>query len=149
MASNLRLFEAVPGAPFCCCMASSHSIRRRGSAGCWAVMREIIAPSHPGFGRSPRPKDFESVYDLVNLCSAVLDALPHEKITVLGFSFGGWLAAEMAVRSCHKIDRLILVDPVGIKVSDRETPGYLGRLQHSPGRSEAAHLARSGQRAGL
>ena len=25
---------------------------------------EILAPSHPGFGHSPRPADFETVYDL-------------------------------------------------------------------------------------
>jgi pimeloyl-ACP methyl ester carboxylesterase len=83
---------------------------------------EVIAPSHPGFGRSERPKDFESVYDVVNLYAAFLDALPHDKVTLMGFSFGGWLAAELAVRTCHKIDRLVLVDTVGIKISDRETP---------------------------
>src|ERR1700712_751832 len=83
---------------------------------------EVIAPSHPGFGRSARPKDFESVYDLVNLYAAFLDALPFDKVTLMGFSFGGWLACELAVRSCHNIERLILVDTVGIKISDRETP---------------------------
>lgn len=83
---------------------------------------EVIAPSHPGFGRSERPKDFESVYDVVNLYAAFLDALPYDKVTLMGFSFGGWLAAELAVRTCHNIDRLVLVDCVGIKISDRETP---------------------------
>lgn len=83
---------------------------------------EIIAPSHPGFGRSARPRDFESIYDLTHLYAAFLDALPFDKVTLLGFSFGGWLAAELAVMSCHKIERLVLVDSVGIKVSDRETP---------------------------
>jgi pimeloyl-ACP methyl ester carboxylesterase len=28
---------------------------------------EVIAPSHPGFGRSARPKDFETIFDVVNL----------------------------------------------------------------------------------
>src|SRR5471032_357431 len=83
---------------------------------------EIIAPSHPGFGRSARPKDFESVYDLVNLYTALLDALPYDKVTLMGLSFGGWLATELAVRSHHKIERLVLVDSVGIKIGDRETP---------------------------
>lgn len=82
----------------------------------------VVAPSHPGFGRSARPEDFESVYDLVNLYAALLDALPYDKVTVMGLSFGGWLAAELAVRSCHRIERLVLADSVGIKVSDRETP---------------------------
>ena len=83
---------------------------------------ELIAPSHPGFGRSVRPKDFETVYDLANLYAAVLDALPFDRVTLMGLSFGGWLAAELAVRSCHRIERLVLVDTVGIKISDRETP---------------------------
>jgi pimeloyl-ACP methyl ester carboxylesterase len=83
---------------------------------------EVIAPSHPGFGRSARPKDFETVYDLVKLYAALLDALPFEKVTLVGFSFGGWLAAELAAHSCQKIVRLVLVDTVGIKISDRETP---------------------------
>jgi pimeloyl-ACP methyl ester carboxylesterase len=82
---------------------------------------QIIAPSHPGFGRSVRPKDFETIYDVVNLYAAFLDALPFDRVTLIGFSFGGWLAAELAVRSCHRIERLALVDTVGIKISDRET----------------------------
>jgi pimeloyl-ACP methyl ester carboxylesterase len=28
---------------------------------------EVIAPSSPGFGHSPRPRDFDTVYDLVHL----------------------------------------------------------------------------------
>jgi pimeloyl-ACP methyl ester carboxylesterase len=83
---------------------------------------EVIAPSLPGFGRSARPKDFESVYDMLNVITSLLEALPYEKLTLIGSSFGGWLAAELAVRSYRKIERLVLVDAVGIKISDRETP---------------------------
>src|SRR5262245_63754866 len=49
---------------------------------------EIIAPSHPGFGHSARPADFDTVYDLVHLYLDVLDALPHERVTLVGLSFG-------------------------------------------------------------
>ena len=38
---------------------------------------EIIAPSHPGFGNSPRPADFDTVYDLVHLYLDLLESLPH------------------------------------------------------------------------
>jgi pimeloyl-ACP methyl ester carboxylesterase len=82
---------------------------------------EIVAPSYPGFGHSPRPADFETVYDLVHLGLAVIDALGHETITLVGLSFGGWLAAEIAVKCSHRLDRLVLVDALGIKISDRET----------------------------
>jgi pimeloyl-ACP methyl ester carboxylesterase len=93
---------------------------------------EILAPSAPGFGNSPRPKDFDTIYDLVHLYLAALATLPGDKITVLGFSFGGWLAAEIAAACAHRIDRLILVDPVGIKISDRETPDILDIFNRSP-----------------
>jgi pimeloyl-ACP methyl ester carboxylesterase len=93
---------------------------------------EIIAPSHPGFGRSARPADFETVYDLVHFYLDVLDALPHEKITLMGLSFGGWLAAEIAVTCSHRLDGLVLVDAFGIKVGDRETPDILDVFNTSP-----------------
>ena len=93
---------------------------------------EVIAPSSPGFGNTPRPKDFDTVYDLVHLYLAALDALPGDKITLLGFSFGGWLAAEVAVACSHRLEKLILVDPLGIKVSDRETPDILDIFNRSP-----------------
>jgi pimeloyl-ACP methyl ester carboxylesterase len=80
----------------------------------------IIAPSHPGFGHSPRPADFDTMYDLVRLYLSVLDALPDERVIMIGFSFGGWIAAEVAVCGHRKLDRLVLVDPVGIKRGGRE-----------------------------
>jgi pimeloyl-ACP methyl ester carboxylesterase len=93
---------------------------------------EIVAPSGPGFGNSPRPKDFDTVYDLVHLYLEVLETLPGDKVTLVGFSFGGWLAAEVAVACSHRLDKLVLVDPVGIKISDRETPDILDIFNRSP-----------------
>lgn len=82
---------------------------------------EIIAPSSPGFGNTKRPADLDTIYDLVHLYLALIEELPFERITLIGLSFGGWLAAEIAVACSHKLDRLILADPVGIKLGDRET----------------------------
>ncbi len=93
---------------------------------------EVIAPSGPGFGHSPRPKDFDTVYDLVHLYLEMLDTLPGDKATLIGFSFGGWLAAEAAAACSDRLDKLILVDPVGIKISDRETPDILDVFEKSP-----------------
>ncbi len=93
---------------------------------------EVIAPSHPGFGHSERPADFETVYDLVRLYLDVLEALPYQKVTLVGLSFGGWLAAEIAVTCGHRLDRLVLVDALGIKISDRETADILDVFNTSP-----------------
>jgi len=84
-----------------------------------------FAPSLPGFGASQRPKDFDTIYDLVRHTLDLIDAVPGDKVTMIGFSFGGWLAAEAAVTRPAKLDRLILVDPVGIRISDRETRDIL------------------------
>jgi pimeloyl-ACP methyl ester carboxylesterase len=93
---------------------------------------EIIAPSHPGFGHSPRPADFDTIYDLVHLYLDLLETLPHEAVTLMGFSFGGWLAAEIAAASCHRLTRLILVDPLGIKLGDRESRDILDLFNTAP-----------------
>lgn len=81
---------------------------------------EVTAPSHPGFGNSARPADFDTMYDLVHLYLAVLDAISADKVTMVGFSFGGWIAAEVAACAPAKLDRLVLVDPVGVKLGGRE-----------------------------
>jgi pimeloyl-ACP methyl ester carboxylesterase len=81
---------------------------------------EIIAPSHPGFGGSPLPTDFDTMYDLVNLYLSILDSIPSDDVTVIGFSFGGWIAAELAVANPKRLGRLVLIDSVGIKLGGRE-----------------------------
>jgi pimeloyl-ACP methyl ester carboxylesterase len=92
----------------------------------------VLAPSHPGFGASARPDDFETVYDLVHLYRELIDALPDDKVTLVGASFGGWLAAEIAASCPHRLDRLVLIDALGIKLGDRETPDILDVFNTHP-----------------
>ena len=82
---------------------------------------EVIVPSHPGFDLSPLPDWCNSVDDVAHLYLNWLKRTHRENVTVVGLQFGGWVAAEMAVRSSERIARLVLVDAVGIKVSDRES----------------------------
>jgi pimeloyl-ACP methyl ester carboxylesterase len=93
-----------------------------------------IAPALPGFGASKRPRDFDTIYDLVRHTLDLIDSVPHDKVTLIGFSFGGWLAAEAAVTRPAKLDRLILVDAVGIRISDRETRDILDIFNVHPDR---------------
>jgi pimeloyl-ACP methyl ester carboxylesterase len=92
----------------------------------------VLAPSHPGFGASFRAADFETVYDLVHLYRELIDGLPDEKITLVGSSFGAWLAAEIAVSCQHRLDRLVLVDALGLKLGDRETQDILDIFNTDP-----------------
>lgn len=78
----------------------------------------LLAPSHPGFGRSELPRSFTTVDDLAYFYLDLLDALDLRDTIVVGVSLGGWIAAEMAVKSTERIAKLVLADAVGIRVSD-------------------------------
>src|SRR5947207_734269 len=66
-------------------------------------------------GRSPN-RASGTTSDLVRLCLAFIDDLPHQQVDPVGLSSGAWLAAEVAVASCHRLRKLVLADPVGIKL---------------------------------
>ena len=82
---------------------------------------DVIAPSHPGFGRSTRLPGVDTVDDLAYFYLDLLAELRLVPARIIGFGLGGWIAAEMAVHCPHAVERLVLVDSVGIKISDRET----------------------------
>jgi pimeloyl-ACP methyl ester carboxylesterase len=81
---------------------------------------DVIAPTHPGFAGSPIPEHFDTLEDLVYLYLDLLDALVLRDVVLLGFSMGGWVAAEIAVRNTTRLAKLILVGAVGIKPGDRD-----------------------------
>src|SRR5262249_49680434 len=51
----------------------------------------------PVFGATKRPKNFNIFYPLARHPFDLIDAAPADSVTLIGFSFGGWLAAEAAV----------------------------------------------------
>lgn len=81
----------------------------------------VILPTHPGFGHAPDVADTDTVDDLAYLYLDLLDEYDLRGVVVIGCSLGGWIAAEIAVKSTTRLSRLILVSPLGIKVGDRET----------------------------
>jgi pimeloyl-ACP methyl ester carboxylesterase len=81
----------------------------------------FLAPSHPGFGRSEQPRSFDSVDDLAYFYLDLLDDFDLRDVVLVGVSLGGWIAAEIAVKSCARLSHLVLADAVGIKVGDRDT----------------------------
>ncbi len=86
-----------------------------------AMCGQVSAPSHPGFGHSPEVEWIDTVDDLSYLYLDFLAAQNLQDVIVIGCSLGGWIAAEMAVKSTERIAKLVLIAPVGIKVGDRET----------------------------
>jgi len=80
-----------------------------------AQQYELIIPSPPGFGRSERPEWVSSPDDIAYIYLDLVETLGLKDAIVLGFSLGGWIAAEMATKHDSFISQLILVSPYGVK----------------------------------
>jgi len=76
---------------------------------------EIIQPVHPGFAGTPIPEHFDNLQDLIFLYLDLIDLLDLDETILLGFSMGGWAAAEIAVMNTQRFSKLVLVDSVGVK----------------------------------
>jgi len=81
----------------------------------------LIAPSHPGFGSSELAPSMTTVEDLSYFYLDLMDALELTDAIVVGVGFGAWIAAATAVKSTARMSRLVLANPIGIKVGDRDT----------------------------
>jgi pimeloyl-ACP methyl ester carboxylesterase len=77
--------------------------------------RRVIAPSHPGFGKSSLPDWLDSMDDIAHIYLELMDRLDLARTDVVGFSIGGWIAAELATKVPERIERLVLIGPVGVK----------------------------------
>jgi pimeloyl-ACP methyl ester carboxylesterase len=88
-----------------------------------AAKYEVLIPSPPGFGASERPDWISNVDDIAYIYLDLIEQLGIKKAPVVGFSLGGWIAAEMATKDDSFISKMVLVDPYGVKVgtpSDRD-----------------------------
>ena len=74
----------------------------------------VYAPLLPGFGQSTGLDRLEDQFDLFLLGFDIIDALGIERPYIVGESFGGWMAAEMAALRPREIGRLALAAPVGL-----------------------------------
>lgn len=79
---------------------------------------DFIAPEQPGFGETPMPKWFRSFDDLTLLYDQLFTQLGLERIHLIGFSMGGWAAAEFASFYPRRLKSLSLITPVGLRLPD-------------------------------
>jgi pimeloyl-ACP methyl ester carboxylesterase len=77
----------------------------------------VVVPSLPGVGGSEIPEWVDGVDDLAYIFLDLVEHLNLDKVNLLGSGFGGWIAAEMAVRSQSRLQKLVLAGSVGIKIS--------------------------------
>jgi pimeloyl-ACP methyl ester carboxylesterase len=77
--------------------------------------RTLIIPIQPGYGKTPKLEWVMSYRDLAGFYSQVVREMKLEPAEVIGFSAGGFIAAEMAAADPRIFSKMILVAPMGIK----------------------------------
>jgi pimeloyl-ACP methyl ester carboxylesterase len=142
--ARIRLFRGGSGEP----LVFLHGAG--GHTGWMAFLEElsarfaVFAPEHPGFGGSDDPPWLDEVADLAYFHLDLLEALGLERVHLIGTSLGGWVAAEMAVRSTARLQSLTLVGAVGILAGGQPIPDIfrmpvdenLRRFYADPARAE-------------
>jgi pimeloyl-ACP methyl ester carboxylesterase len=81
----------------------------------------LIVPYHPGYGPSADDTSVDSIQDYVLHYLDLFDQLSLEDFVLAGHSMGGLLASWFAVVQAPRIQRLVLVAPLGMRVPEHPT----------------------------
>jgi pimeloyl-ACP methyl ester carboxylesterase len=117
---DLELHEAGDGPPLIFLHAGQGFLPDQPYVGLLAKRHRVIAPSHPGFGGSSLPDWIDSIDDIAHLYLELMDRLELKRARMVGCSIGGWIAAELATKSPERVEKLVLVGPVGVKTGSRD-----------------------------
>lgn len=105
---------------------SAYGVRLSEGLELLAKSHRVYAPVMPGFDGAASLEPLRSIADLADLAAGFIDAAIKEPCDVIGHSFGGWIAAWLAVRHPDKIRRLALCAPAGFR------PDGIGGLTGDP-----------------
>ena len=78
----------------------------------------VLATEHPGFGSSDIPDWMMGISDLAFFYLDLLETLDLKDVHLVGHAVGGWIAAELAIRSTARIKSVALLAPAGVVVPD-------------------------------
>lgn len=76
----------------------------------------VIIPDQIGFGKSSKPEHYQYSFPQLALNTKyLLDSLNLKKFDVVGHSMGGMLAVNIAVNYSTSVNKLILINPIGLE----------------------------------
>ncbi|WP_158967527.1 alpha/beta fold hydrolase [Paraglaciecola sp. L3A3] len=76
----------------------------------------VIIPDQIGFGKSSKPDYYQYSFSQLGLNTKILlDSLNIEKFDLVGHSMGGMLAVTFAVNYSQAVNKLILINPIGLE----------------------------------
>jgi pimeloyl-ACP methyl ester carboxylesterase len=87
----------------------------------------VYAPEHPGTseGDPDAIKGLDDIWDLVLYYYELFDKLGLETPSVVGHSFGGMVAAELAATNPKRVGKLVLIDALGLWRDDAPIKNYM------------------------
>jgi pimeloyl-ACP methyl ester carboxylesterase len=94
----------------------------------WDPFLEALAQGHTVYAVEHPGADTESlehlpgIWELVLFYDELLDELGLERVAVVGHSFGGMVAAELAANSPRRVSRLVLIAAIGLWRDDAPIP---------------------------
>jgi pimeloyl-ACP methyl ester carboxylesterase len=97
------------------CLHGGGGFRPTAALAALAKNFRVYAPVIPGFDDTPALDGIASMPALAGLCAEFADTVVKQRCDLLGHSFGGWLAAWIAVLTPDKIGQLVLEAPSGFR----------------------------------
>jgi pimeloyl-ACP methyl ester carboxylesterase len=79
---------------------------------------DLIAPEHPGFGDTAFPDWLDGFDDVTLHYRDFLELLSLDRVHLVGFSLGGWMAAELAIFYPERLKSLTLITPAGLHLPE-------------------------------
>src|SRR5713101_9540046 len=99
------------------------------SAETWAVVVPMLSKEFlvyaldlPGFGKTPLAPEGTNISTHVLYLERFLNALGYPRATLVGNSFGGWIAARFAVEHPERVERLYLLNSAGLRREGMRIP---------------------------
>ena len=76
----------------------------------------VVVPDQIGFGKSSKPEHYQFTFQaLATHTRDLLDSLGVQKVSVVGHSMGGMVATRFALMFPDRVERLALVNPIGLE----------------------------------
>lgn len=87
----------------------------------------VYAPDHPGTGDTARDSIYgvDTLWDLLLIYDELFDALDLSGVPIIGSSFGGMMACELAAFRPERVSKLVLLDPIGLWRDDTPVTPYM------------------------
>ena len=92
-----------------------------------AERHTVYAVEHPGGREQEDLTALPGVWELVLFHDELLDVLGIDTAAVVGHSFGGMVAAELAANSPRRVTDLVLIAPLGLWLDDHPVPDIAAR----------------------